>query len=34
MEEREIIRHWVETWKQVGPKLDAIRYREIREPTT
>ena len=31
MEEREAIRHWVETWKEAGPKLEAIRHREIRE---
>jgi len=29
-EERETIRQWVETWKEAGPKLDAIRHREIR----
>jgi hypothetical protein len=31
MEEREMIRRWVETWKEAGPKLEAIRHREIRE---
>jgi hypothetical protein len=31
MEERAAIRQWVETWKEASPKLDAIRYREIRE---
>jgi len=31
MEEREMIRQWVETWKEAGPKLEAIRQREIRE---
>ena len=31
MEEREMIWRWVETWKEAGPKLEAIRHREIRE---
>lgn len=31
MEERETLRRWVETWKEAGPKLEAIRQREIRE---
>jgi hypothetical protein len=31
MDERETLRRWVETWKEAGPKLDAIRRREIRE---
>jgi hypothetical protein len=31
MEEPEMIRRCAETWKEAGPKLDAIRYREIRE---
>jgi hypothetical protein len=31
MEERELIRQWVETWKRAGPELEAIREREIRE---
>ena len=26
-----MIRRWVETWKEAGPKLEAIRHREIRE---
>lgn len=25
------IRRWVETWKQAGPELAAIRHQEIRE---
>jgi hypothetical protein len=29
--ERELIRRWVETWKQAGPKLEEIRRREIQE---
>jgi hypothetical protein len=31
MDERETIRRWVETWQEAGPKLAAIRRREIRE---
>ena len=31
VEDREMIRRWVETWKEAGPKLEAIRHREIRE---
>ena len=31
MDEREAIRRWVETWKEAGPQLEAIRHREIRE---
>jgi hypothetical protein len=31
MDEREAIRRWVETWKEAGPELEAIRHREIRE---
>ena len=25
------VRRWVETWKQAGPELEAIRRREVRE---
>jgi hypothetical protein len=31
MEERELVRRWVETWKAAGPELEAIRRREVRE---
>lgn len=31
MEERELIRRWVETWKEAGLQLAAIRRREIGE---
>ena len=31
MDERESMRRWVETWKEAGPALEAIRRREIRE---
>ena len=31
MEEREMIRRWVETWEQAAPRLEAIRRREIRD---
>ena len=26
-----MIRCWVQTWKEAGPELEAIRRREIRE---
>jgi hypothetical protein len=31
MDEREILRLWVQTWKEAGPRLQAIRHREIQE---
>jgi hypothetical protein len=31
MDEREMLQRWVETWKEAGPQLEAIRRREIRE---
>jgi hypothetical protein len=31
MDEREMMRRWVETWKQAGPELEAIRREEIRQ---
>ena len=31
MDEREAIRRWVETWKQAGPELEAIRRKEIEK---
>jgi hypothetical protein len=31
MDEREAMRRWVQTWKEAGPELEAIRRREIRE---
>jgi hypothetical protein len=30
MDEHEMMRRWVETWKQAGPELEAIRQEEIR----
>jgi len=29
MDDREAMRRWVETWKQAGPELEAIRRKEI-----
>jgi hypothetical protein len=29
MDEREMMRRWVEIWKQAGPELEAIRREEI-----
>jgi len=31
MEEGEMMRRWVQAWKEAGPALDAIRRREIQE---
>jgi hypothetical protein len=31
MDEGEILRLWVETWKKAGPELEAIRRREVAE---
>jgi hypothetical protein len=31
MAEREMLRRWVQTWKEAAPELEAIRRREIRE---
>ena len=31
MDPSEQLRRWVQTWKEAGPKLEAIRRREIRE---
>jgi hypothetical protein len=31
MDEPETLYRWVQTWKEAGPLLEAIRRREIRE---
>ncbi len=31
MDERETMQLWVRTWKEAGPRLEAIRRREIQE---
>jgi len=31
MDEREAIPRWVETWKEAGPALEAIRRKEIEK---
>jgi hypothetical protein len=31
MDEHEAMRHWVETWRQAGPELEAFRRKEVRE---
>jgi len=31
MTEREMIRRWAQTWKEVGPELEQIRLREVRD---
>jgi len=32
--DRELMRHWVERWKLVGPQLEEIRRREIELANT
>ena len=29
MDEREMMRRWVRTWKEAGPELEVIRRREV-----
>ena len=31
LDERELMRRWVQAWKEAGPKLDAIRRQEIQD---
>jgi hypothetical protein len=31
VDERELIRRWVRTWREAAPELEAIRRREVRE---
>jgi len=31
MEERELVRRWVEAWKEAGPVLETIRRQEIEQ---
>ncbi len=31
MTELEMMRKWVQTWKEAGPELEAIRQQEVRE---
>lgn len=33
MDEKELIRRWIETWRQAGPELEAIRRRELEAMT-
>jgi hypothetical protein len=30
MSEQEMLRRWVQAWKEAGPELEAVRRREIR----
>jgi hypothetical protein len=30
MSEQEMLRRWVQAWKEAGPELEALRHREIR----
>jgi hypothetical protein len=34
MTETEMIRRWAQTWKEVGPELEQIRLREVRDEDT
>lgn len=34
MTEQELMRRWVETWKQAGPELELIRLREVLDEDT
>ena len=31
MTEKEMIKLWVQTWKQAGPELEKIRLQEVRD---
>jgi hypothetical protein len=31
MTNTEMIRRWAQTWKEVGPELEKIRLREVRD---
>lgn len=31
MTELEMMRKWVQTWKEAGPELEAIRQQEVRD---
>jgi len=31
MGQDDVVRRWVRTWQEAGPKLDAIRRRELKE---
>ena len=31
MTEDEMVRRWVQTWKEYGPELEKIRLREVRD---
>ena len=31
MTEKAMIRQWAQTWKEVGPELEQIRLREVRD---
>ena len=34
IQDRELMRRWVETWRRAGPELDEIRRREIEAMDT
>ncbi len=31
MEERDMLQRWAQAWEEAGPRLEAVRRREIRE---
>jgi hypothetical protein len=31
MTEKDMVRQWVQTWKEFGPELEKIRLREVRD---
>lgn len=31
MTEAERIRHWAQTWKQSGPELERLRWKQVRD---
>jgi len=31
MEDREMMRRWVQAWKSASPELEAVRWREVRQ---
>jgi hypothetical protein len=33
-QDRELVRHWVDTWRRAGVELDQIRRREIESADT
>ncbi len=34
MTDQEMIKRWAQTWKEVGPELELMRLREVRDEDT